>query len=71
MAMLTSHLLKAADGARVVGYICGIIPLDHSLEPWSYALHRFLETVIGILAALVIIYVPKLIFAESKKGETP
>lgn len=58
-AMLASQLLRAEDGARVAGYICGIILLDHSLEPWTYALHRFLETVLGILAALAVSYVPK------------
>lgn len=68
VAMLTAQLLKAEDGARVAGYICGIILLDHSFEPWTYALHRFLETVIGILAALAISYVPKFMSREARKG---
>lgn len=61
VAMIASQLLGAEDGARVAGYICGIILLDHSLEPWTYALHRFIETAIGILAAWAISYVPKFI----------
>lgn len=71
VAMLTSQLLRAEDGARVAGYICGIILLDHSFEPWTYALHRFLETVIGILAALAISYMPKLMLAGNKKDSAP
>lgn len=71
VAMLTSQLLRAEDGARVAGYICGIILLDHSFEPWTYALHRFLETVIGILAALAISYMPKLMLAGNKKDSSP
>ncbi|WP_421695666.1 FUSC family protein [Aestuariivirga sp.] len=70
VAMLTSQLLKAEEGARVAGYICGIILLDHSFEPWAYAFHRFLETVIGILAALAISYVPKFFFHESNTSDT-
>lgn len=66
VAMLASQLLKAEDGARVAGYICGIILLDHSYEPWTYALHRFLETGLGILAAWAISYVPKLIEQRTK-----
>lgn len=60
-AMLASQLLRVDEGARVAGYICGIVLLEHSLEPWTYASHRFLETAIGILAAWAISYVPKLI----------
>jgi len=66
VAMLASQLLKGEEAARVAGYICGIILLDHSLEPWSYAAHRFIETAIGILAAWAISYVPKLISSEEK-----
>ena len=60
VAMLLAQLLKAGDGARVAGYICGIVLLDHSAEPWFYAFHRFIETAIGVLAALSISYIPKL-----------
>jgi len=34
VAMLLAQILKAGDGARVAGYICGIVLLDHSAEPW-------------------------------------
>jgi uncharacterized membrane protein YgaE (UPF0421/DUF939 family) len=35
--------------------------LEHTAQPWSYALWRFAETVLGIGVALVISLVPKLI----------
>ena len=60
-AMLASQLLRAEDGARVAGYICGLVLLEHSFEPWTYAFHRFLETALGIIAAWAVSYVPKLI----------
>jgi uncharacterized membrane protein YgaE (UPF0421/DUF939 family) len=71
VAMLASQLLKAEDGARVAGYICGIILLDHSYEPWTYALHRFLETALGILAAWAITYVPKFTTPRAKSTPSP
>lgn len=67
LAMILAQLLKAGEGARVAGYISGIVLLDHSTEPWSYALHRFLETALGVLFAWVISFVPKLIVSEAKE----
>jgi uncharacterized membrane protein YgaE (UPF0421/DUF939 family) len=60
LSMSLAQLLRAGEGARVAGYICGIVLLDHSTEPWAYASHRFIETAIGVLAAWSISYVPKL-----------
>ena len=64
LAMLAGYLLGAGDAARVAGYICGIVVLDHAAEPWLYAEQRFLETVLGVCVAWAISYVPKLIRAE-------
>jgi uncharacterized membrane protein YgaE (UPF0421/DUF939 family) len=61
LAMLLALALGAGEGARVAGYICGIVLLDHSSEPWHYAFHRFIETMIGVVAAWSISYVPKLL----------
>ncbi len=65
LAMLLAQALGAGEGARVAGYICGIVLLDHSSEPWHYAFHRFIETMIGVVAAWSISYVPKLINFDS------
>lgn len=61
LAMLLAQLVRAGEGARVAGYISGIVLLDHSAAPWTYALHRFAETAIGVLFAWAISFVPKLI----------
>ncbi len=60
VAMLLAQSLGAGEGSRVAGYICGIVLLDHSTEPWHYAFHRFIETLLGVAAAWAISYVPKL-----------
>jgi uncharacterized membrane protein YgaE (UPF0421/DUF939 family) len=65
-AMIIAQLLKAGEGARVAGYISGIVLLDHSMAPWSYAFHRFVETAIGVLFAWAISFVPKMLESEEK-----
>lgn len=68
-AMLLAQVLKAGEGVKVAGYICGIVLLEHAAEPHSYAFLRFVETVIGVLAAWGISYVPKLLpGGESTRG---
>jgi uncharacterized membrane protein YgaE (UPF0421/DUF939 family) len=69
VAMIICHLLGARDGSRVAGYICGLIVLEHSAAPWIYAYHRFIETLLGVLVAWAISYVPKLIRIEESDGQ--
>jgi uncharacterized membrane protein YgaE (UPF0421/DUF939 family) len=59
VAMLLAQLLGTGEGSRVAGYICGIVMLDHSADPWHYAFHRLIETMFGVIAAWSISYVPK------------
>jgi uncharacterized membrane protein YgaE (UPF0421/DUF939 family) len=66
VAMLAGSLFGAGDGARVAGYICGIVVLDHATEPWLYASQRFVETALGVLIAWGISFVPKLIDQDGK-----
>jgi uncharacterized membrane protein YgaE (UPF0421/DUF939 family) len=69
VAILISHMLRAREGAKVAGYICGLIVLDHSAEPWKDALARTFETGLGVSVAWLISYVPKLIAVEEQSSE--
>jgi uncharacterized membrane protein YgaE (UPF0421/DUF939 family) len=61
LAMQVCHFFDTGDGAKIAGYICGIIMINHNVEPWSYAWFRFIETVLGVAVAWSISYVPKLL----------
>ena len=60
-AMFTSHLVRLQRAARLAGFICGIILLHQTQTPWTYASHRFLETTLGIVMAVLTSFLPKLI----------
>lgn len=64
LAMTLSHVLHLADAAKVSGYVCAIIVLDHRNEPWSYALARFLETALGIGVACCVSLAPSFLRAN-------
>ena len=61
VAMVAGSLLGAGEGARVAGFICGLVVLEHSVEPWVYGAQRFVETALGVLVAWAVSYVPSLI----------
>ena len=64
LAMLACHLIRAPEGAKVAGFICGLVVFDHASEPFHYAFFRFIETMLGVTMAWAISYMPKLIRTE-------
>src|SRR5436190_3490342 len=71
LAMFLTQMLSLPDAAKVAGYICGIVVLNYRGNPWSYALYRTGETVLGIAAAVLVSVVPKLISIEESKPPEP
>jgi uncharacterized membrane protein YgaE (UPF0421/DUF939 family) len=63
-AMFLSHLLRLRNSARVAGYVCGIVLLAFGDHPWEYALHRTIETALGIAMAMFVSLVPKLLHTD-------
>jgi uncharacterized membrane protein YgaE (UPF0421/DUF939 family) len=61
VAMLICHISRVNHGGKVAGYICRIAVVAHGTHPWSYAVLRFTETVLGIGVAWLISFVPKVI----------
>jgi len=61
VAMGLSYWIGVSEAARLAGYICGIIVLGLGEHPWVYAFYRLLETLLGVVIALIISFVPKLV----------
>jgi uncharacterized membrane protein YgaE (UPF0421/DUF939 family) len=60
-AMLLSDLLRLRHAAKVAGYICGVVLIDHGDHPWFYAFMRMAETLVGIVVAVLVSLLPKLV----------
>ena len=71
IAMFVAQASGWAEAAKLAGYVCGLVVLEHSAEPWTYALYRFIETVLGIAVAVGISLVPKLVVLERAKAQAP
>ena len=61
VAMLVSHLVRVGAAAKVSGYVAAIVLAAHGDDPWRYAVMRAFETSLGIGAALLVSFLPKLV----------
>jgi uncharacterized membrane protein YgaE (UPF0421/DUF939 family) len=66
VAMFLVALTRIPAGARVAGLVCGVIILTHDVDPWAYALDRAIETTLGIVTAVLVSHMPKLLREEPK-----
>jgi uncharacterized membrane protein YgaE (UPF0421/DUF939 family) len=64
------HAFGLREAAKLTGYVCGIVVLEHAAEPWAYALARLTETVIGVAVAVLVSMVPKWMAAERSHGHS-
>lgn len=64
LVMLICNFLRVQNAAKTGGYICAIVLMGHASDPWTYALFRFVETIIGIVVAWLISCVPLLFQTE-------
>lgn len=64
-SMFIMHAAGYSGAARVAGYTCGLVMLQYHEHPWVYAWYRLYETVLGILMATLVSYVPMLIRKDS------
>lgn len=61
VAMVPMYLMKLDGGAKLTGYMAALVIYTHAGDPWIYAVMRGFETVLGIAAAVLVSYLPKLL----------
>lgn len=61
VAMFLGYLFRMPAAAKLSGYVCGIVVLGYDDHAWTYSFFRLIETVLGIILAVLVSFIPKLI----------
>lgn len=69
VAMLTMYALRMQAAAKLSGYTAAIVMFTHTGNPWLYATERAFDNVLGIAAAVLVSYMPKLIREPAKADD--
>lgn len=69
-AMFFSHLLHLEGTAKLAGYVCGIVVLDHAGHPWSYAFFHLIETLLGIGVAMLVSLIMEILIDKFKQQDS-
>jgi uncharacterized membrane protein YgaE (UPF0421/DUF939 family) len=69
LSLSACFLLRVGGGAKISGIVSGLIVLEFSSDPWSFALARLIETLLGVVAAIVVSFVPMLIPVGPKQAD--
>jgi uncharacterized membrane protein YgaE (UPF0421/DUF939 family) len=69
ITILACQFLNSAEGSKIAACTCGIGMLMHGGHPIHFAVHRVLETCLGVATAWAVSYVPKLIRLEPQGDE--
>jgi uncharacterized membrane protein YgaE (UPF0421/DUF939 family) len=63
-AMMLSIVVTQLGDPKIAAYLCALIVINYSDNPWHYAVYRFIETILGIVVAWAISLIPKLFHLE-------
>jgi len=69
IAMTLSIAVTQLSDPKIAAYLCALIIINFSDDPFHYAFFRFVETVLGILVAWAISLIPKLVHLEEPDEE--
>lgn len=70
IAMLACQFLKSPEAAKLAACVCGIGMLMHGGHPLLFAVHRVVETGLGVATAWAVSHVPKLFRREPRAEDS-